>query len=234
MPIYQFKGLQQIVNAYINRGVPSFAVWYGKYLLFPYPCNNIEDGQQALTDFLESISKGSNVAYTLKVYEDLDNGKIKEKTQSDGSFLFYLESDEQKARSEDYKEQRISGNNEVISRLAAIEAKMEGGKIGSGELSTLDHIKDFCDTEAGKIAVPQIVGAIISMIMPGQQRSIPMQQPALGQISGITPNDGRITQAIVTLKKHDAKLDEHLEKLATLAETNPQGFQSMIAILDQM
>lgn len=66
------------------------------------------------------------------------------------------------------------------------------------------------------------------LAMPGRLGSVPpMENP-----SSEEEKAQRIGTAITTLAEQDPKLLEHLEKLATIAATNPRKFKGLLQILD--
>ena len=225
----QFKGEDKVLQAYINRGIPSFAIFLGSQLILPYPCDNIETGRAALSDFLQAISEGTNAVYTLKVYEDLDEkGKIKDKTPSDGSFNFQLWG--QNMSVYDGQQARINGMNEMVSRLSAIEKKLGDGP--EKEPTIYDHVLDFCETDVGKIVAPQLIGGVLRMLGMANNQPV-FNPPNLGAIRGI-PESDQLTNAIEVLKQYDPKLPEHLFKLAQLAKADPGQFAMLIMMIDKI
>lgn len=227
MPAIQFKGIDRVIQAYVDRGIPSFSIWCGSQFIISFVNDDIEEGRAKLDSFLNQLLEGStNAVYTLKVYEEVPGGKIKDKTPSDGSFNFQLNGPSMLAH--DAVQQRISGFSEFSSRLAAIEKALTPVK----EPTIYEHILDFCETDVGKIIAPQLIGGVLGML--GIGKTIAPALGSLGQIDPTSKQAERLHGAIERLKRCDTKLTEHLEKLAAIAEQNPQGFQGLLLMLDKM
>lgn len=80
----QFKGIDDVLQAYENRKVNAWAIFSGRQFI------NKGLDKATLEAFLMLLEE-STETYTLKVYEDVNTTKlIKEKTECDGSFNFVL------------------------------------------------------------------------------------------------------------------------------------------------
>src|SRR5262249_34048533 len=96
----QFYGIDPVVEAYLNKRTPAFALWCGKELQFRYDGTESEDvngvpsmeeGAQLLRAYLEAIYPGSTALYTLKTYDEIPPGtKIRPSTEYDTAFNFKL------------------------------------------------------------------------------------------------------------------------------------------------
>jgi len=104
----QFYGIDDVVQAYTNRGVPAFAIWCGKILNFRYdgyedwdPGEDenssgavgptLQEGEQVLRTYLEGLWPLTTATYTLRVYDELKPGqKIRPSTEYDTAFQFKI------------------------------------------------------------------------------------------------------------------------------------------------
>ena len=234
MSSIQIKGLDNVVAAYTNREVAPWSLWQGKQFMFKYEGEDINEGASQLEQTLQMLAQSSNAIYTLKVYEELGKGgKIKNNTPDDGSFNFKLNLDSQEITANQYS--TMNNRNEVLQRLAAIEEKLSNDEeeeeeqpqdYGLGMIGTI-----LTHPTIQPIATQFMLG-ILSKILPAGSQP-PANQPPAAAINGID-EDNVIEQAIETLQQHDDKLAEHLQKLAAMAEQNPQGFKFLLQTLDNI
>lgn len=247
----QFKGKQQVIDAFTNRGVDVWAVFQGKTLL------NKGEGVQELEAYLDLINRNESTAiYILKIYEDLDTPrKVKEKTEADGSFYFRLvdpnEKDGNYFSYRDATEQRFNELNEKFEQLllrldgANDEPDEEENSIGSiitGILQEPDKLEKLIGTFKGLFGIGQTLPAQIGNInildsgnpflspssTAGMTTPQQQQQPPANEQEKLS----RLAVAIDTLEKFDSDLVPHLEKLAKIASTNPVQFKTLIGMLD--
>lgn len=226
----QFRGLQDVLQAYVDRGVAAWALFQGKQFLVPCICDSVEEGQADLNTLLEKLQNGgTNAIYTLKVYEDIPGGKIKENTPSDGSFNFQLNGNNMTMY--EGKQQYVGSIAAIQSELSAIKRELQKKEGEPEELTTYDKVMGFVETPAGAMVLQTVLGAIF-----GQHRvsAPPPQTYRPSAINGVNDNDAQIKQAIDILKQHDEKLGEHLLKLSKIAIDNPQSFKMIVATIDSM
>lgn len=250
----QFRGKQQVLQAYQNREVDVWSVFAGKTLLTK------GTGFDELNDFLSMVEKNqSEATYILKVYEDItDPKKVKEKTEADGSFYFRL------VEPEIYEQRRYGFMQEYDARLTAMDEKFnmilerleqpaesneESGSIGSiitGILSDPDKLEKTIGVVKNLLGIgqaPQYPAQIgnVSILDSGNQFLSPsynaamsstQQQQEQQQPLSETEKLTRLAAAIDTLEKCDNNLVPHLEKLAKIASTNPAQFKTLIGMLD--
>ena len=101
----QFYGIDDVVEAYMNKRTPAFAIWCGKQLQFRYDGSTDDDnetdaepgeptmteGEQLLRQYLTSLWPLTTATYTLKTYDDLAPGqKIRPSTEYDTAFNFKI------------------------------------------------------------------------------------------------------------------------------------------------
>lgn len=226
----QFFGIEEVIDAYQARGVPSWALWIGNQFLFPCYTSSMEIGEAQLRTLLEKLEATNRPdCYKLKVYDDVKDGKIRDKTPSDGSFNFILsEYDEETDNYYKRKKGLISGAGDIaiLKRLEAIEQKVSGV---NETASVYDKIMDFAETDAGKMVVGHLLGAIFKT--PGASNIM------RGAISGINQGEAKemsYQDAMIILKSADDRLEDHLIKLAKVAQANPMLFKTIISSLENM
>lgn len=232
MQSVQFRGVDTVLEAYQRREVAAWSIWQGKQYMFKYEGSDISEGANQLHEVLKMLSNATNAIYTLKVYEDLKKGaKIKSNTPDDGSFNFRLNMDTQEITMAQYT--RTNNSNELLSRLTAIEAKLQADDEEEEEepnrLGMIGHILEH--PVLGQLAA----GFLGKILAPAQQ----VPALAAGRIAGLPeataqPTAPDLSNAVAVLLQHDPKLAEHLGKLAALATNNPQSFQFLLQTLDNM
>lgn len=227
-----FKGIDNILNAYEQRNVAAWSLWQGSQFLFKYEGTNISEGAQALNDILDRLAQSSNAIYTLKVYEELPGGKIKDKTPHDGSFNFRLNVDSQEITNSQYG--AIRNQNAILEKLERLEQRMnekeeEGGDEPENKLGLIGEILN--DPGVSQIVQP-LIGPLLNKLfgLAGVTPQMPMRS-----ISGISDEAAAtLNEAIRILKDADPKLPEHLMKLATLSKESPDSFKFLLQTLDGM
>lgn len=235
----QFRGKDQVLQAFSARSVPVWGIWQDKTLQFK------GEGEEDLRTFLTMLAEGgSKAVYTLKIFEDITDPKeVKEKTEADGSFNFQLYQYDSDGEEEGGKYGETNRKNRLFQRLEAIENKING----IGEADDVPEFSDVIRDEViGVIQNPeklvQWVSIIKGLFTPGinnQQQQ--HYQPALASIGKIETEttlsmteqekQNRLISAITILENADPKLLEHLEKLAMMAQDNPAKFKMLIGML---
>lgn len=249
----QFRGKQQVIQAFENRGCDIWAVFQGKTLL------NKGEGIDELDAYLDLVSQNDSAAiYILKIYEDLESKKqVKEKTEADGSFYFRLhERDELTGERFGYNERRHKELEEkmnlILARLDQDEEEPEPEEQPNSIGSIINGI--LTDPER----LEKMIGIVKNLITPSQA----LPAPHIGNVNVLSGQDSaslspsnfqpmnqqqqttqtqsmseeqklqRLALAIDTLEKFDSDLVPHLEKLAKIAATNPAQFKTLISMLD--
>lgn len=223
----QFIGSDAVLKACENRNCPAWSLWQGRQFMFKHDASTVDDAINALQEVLEMIGESTNAIYTLKVYEDLKPGtKIKENTPADGSFNFRLNNPEQMITNSQYSRQ--VGMNQVLSELNAIKLQLAEKEEEEEEEET--------DTEKtlgkiGDLMNNPVVMQLASMFLG---KTIQLPAPAPGSLGNVGDQETKIKNALVVLKEHDARLGDHLEKLAAIAVSKKESFLFLINTLDQM
>jgi len=221
----QFKSKEGIMQAFQGVEVDAWSVWQHKQLLFK------GIGDQDLSAFLDMLAENStNAVYTVKWYEDItDKKQIKDNTPCDGSLNFKLNADGQEINQSQYGV--VKYNNELVSRINGMEEKFNllldkfEGESEEPE-NKLGIIGDIIGHPSIAPLLPQLLSVVLGI------NNQPQPQQYTPAIVGNVPEDKRLTEAIQRLKIYDSKLADHLMKLATIAETDPNTFAMVMQTLD--
>lgn len=236
----QFKGVESVLDAFESRKVPAWGLFQDRTFLFKYEGENMEEATDFLSGILEKLSRSSNAIYTLKVYEDLNGQKIKEKTESDGSFNFRLNDENQEITNSQYA--RMGSLNGIAERLEAIESRLTD-KEGEEKPHKLGLLGEILQDENLGPVVANAMGSILQSILPAlMPKAKPAHQPTTTNpnfaeirpagIAGIAEDELQINKAISILRKADDRLPEHLLKLAAISQKDPATFQILLSTLD--
>ncbi len=226
----QFTSPEAVLQAYLNRNCAAWSIWQGKQFMFKYDGNTVEEGQAQLIEILGVLAESSNAIYTLKVYEDFNGKKIKENTPCDGSFNFKLNAENQLITNSQYT--RLGNTNQLLTEVAAMreELRLLREEREEGE-------EDETESALGKIGAlinNPVVMQLAQMIF-GAKAGAPSQLAiSSGSIGNVPNQDEEIKKAIEVLKSKDARIAEHLTKLATIATTQPASFDFLLKSLDSL
>jgi len=232
----QLIGKRQVIEAYRNLDVDVWAIFQYKSLMTK------GTGDAMLEQFLEMLSvNAAGAIYTLKVYEDLDDPKqVKEKTEASASLNFKLSNQDFAEDGSPVYMNRME-NQRLYNEIQGLKKQIE--EMGTyKEPETLEQAAIGLLGNPGELAT--LVMAVKELFRPAQAQApaLQYQQPAsVGTIHSavkveqLTENDRqRLANALDILGQKDAKIIEHLEKLANLAKNNPSQFQLLLMTLDNM
>ncbi len=246
----QFRGLENALQAYVNKDVACWSIWQGKQML--------DKGKDAetLRAFLELLeASDSEAIYTVRVYEDIeDPKKIKSTTADDGSFNFRLNEPNQlpvKFRG-GYERGGYGKGNSLEERFEELEEKISGfidaqtNPPANPEEDTLqgaligllkdpDKLGKFIDVTKnllGQNVQPSYVGNVNRL--SDSTASLSPSNNGAASASNVSAEEKlkRLGAAIDTLEKADPELIPHLEKLAKVATENPRQFLQLISMID--
>jgi len=240
----QFRGVEQVMQAFENRDVDAWSMWQGKQFLFK------GYGEADLRAILESIAVNStNAIYTIRVYETINDVKnIKEKSECDGSFNFRLDDERQEITGAQYS--RFTQNNSVFNRLAAIEEKLNNPPPADDdeEEETIGSVAiDIMKNPDKALKWAEVIRNIFSFNQPQQPPGSVRHLPISTTIQQQPASMGNVTQPAKELTEQELeRLDKvtdllflkdpdflvHLEKLAQIAENNPKKFKSLLTMLE--
>lgn len=167
---FDFKGKDQVINAYELNGVGPWAIFSGREIMFQSTDRDVNTSADMLDKVLtQMIEAGGSGDYRLRIYDELPTGKkINSSTPANYGFNFMLLSDEEFERTTGRTLGSGSQIGQVLDRLAAIEAR-------------------FQESEDQEIPEPeskmqQAIGAIIQR--PDVQNFL--LQKVFGLVNGIT------------------------------------------------
>jgi len=225
----QLIGKNAVLSRFGKSDAESWALYQGKQFIVGGVGGELLD--EWLSDF---DAAGSTATYTLRIY-DIDGAPTSSTGNTDyvACINFKL--------NDAYEGWGIAGHsNKLMDRIGALEKQLkereEDKDDGSTDLNSI--IMGWLNDP---VKLGQVAGAIRQMIGGGGS-----VQPALigatpvQTISGfgaaVEQSDdvklARIAAALDKLEKRDPKLIDHLEKLASLAETDPGMFTAVISKLD--
>jgi hypothetical protein len=229
----QFRSAEDVVAAYENMGVPMFAIWAGKQLLFPFEGDNVEDGVAFLEELLPKLAHSAGI-YMFCVYKHTGKDGICNTTPYNASFNFQLNRlrDEEGRYLNNYSP---SMGNELISKVEALSIQnnlimQELAELRSGGVDE-DEVEGKVGAIERLLNHPIVTGMLSKMF----GEIAPAMPPAgAAQKTGIAgvDEDKRIEAAVNELKKVDPELPAHLEKLARVAKVDAAGFKMLLAYLD--
>ena len=221
----QILGLENVMQAFENKGAVKWSCWQGRTMNEYYDGNDPEESAEKLRGWLQMISGYSKAIYTLKFYGD-DVENIRSNTPDSGGFNFRLYDDE----SEVYPSRRVSG--------------VAMGYGGSGALAgCLEKLTERLEGIERKIAgplpekepEPELWEKLLDnpLIVAGCAKILGID-PELFKAAQVAGPVGSLENSIEILQRHDPELESHLHKLATLAQNNPQQFKMLVGMLDKM
>lgn len=248
-----FRGVEATVDAYeLNRIGPWAVLSQGKILCSSSDVtdDDIELGAEQLEGFLEMMKKhGSQAVYELQVYRlGTGNVEINSKTPYSRSIPFSLfENPEQGVSNQDNRmftlltemqlqikalqEQAAARDMEVDDEPQDDGTVM--GKIGSMAMGIL---------ERPDVQQAIAIGAVnlVKKIVPNMGNTQRMQESEGRRVAGVEQGYvnlldqaqiAKVHAAITRLSAKDAKLGDHLEKLAEIAEQQPNKYSMALNFL---
>lgn len=230
--VVHFNGIDGVVNAFIKKGIPYYAIISDKEILHSnQEPMEIEEAADQMREFLEMLTPSGNHVYSLKIYNEPPAGGITEKTPPNFGLKFRLfELPTSSAEWVNSKlERRISGqqpSNEIISRLAAIEQKLQDQDIEEeDEEEEEPQPQGLMGMINGIVERPEIQAALMGWIAKIIQPTTPAPT---GAIAGIP---GSLEDSLSILKSADPDLESDLALLAKLAKENPAQFNFLLSML---
>lgn len=224
--IVQFIGKDAVMQAFSNRDVEAWSIFLYKQFIHKGV------GAGDLHAFLSMIEGGSNAIYTLKVYEDIEDAKkIKEKTEADGSYNFRLDGEGMSVGA--FQQSKLLFDKQASDRLKLIEDKLN--EEPEEEEETIGSI--VSNIIRDPVKTMQWVEIIKYIFSPGTATANAEPFKQIAQMGNTVPptNDDkldRIEAALDTLGRNDAKICEHLEKLAQISVKNPSKFKMLLSALE--
>jgi hypothetical protein len=221
----QIIGRQNVLDRYERLGAESWAIYQGKQFIVG------GNDSTALDEWLTTFEQtGTTATYYLRTY-DYKEVPTSSNGNSDYTACIAFKVVDM------YEGNGIAGQNvKLMERIGALEKKLDEQKDQQPEAEGLESVIMGWLEEPEKLA--QIAGAV-RMIM-GKEPIAVEPVKAIGTTQGppVTPitQDGerlsKLTSALDRLDQADKKLVDHLVKLASLADTDPELFRSIISKLD--
>jgi hypothetical protein len=238
-----FRGLKQVMKAYMANEIAAWSIWCGKSMPFRYEGDDLTEGGQQLKQAINMLKEGgSEAGYQLRVYDHLPSGKILSNTPDNGSFSFGLF---------DYDGEKSPYQQRTNSVLGAVNDKLEAFQAAWME-KILDKVKQDEEEEAqpakpggmmgfvgAMLDNPQIQGMLMQKIfgwlnpgerMPGAIGGIDQGQPA-EPVSVSQEQLDKLNEAIDILIAHDPNIGDHLQKIARIARDEPGKYKMFAAML---
>ena len=222
------RGTDKALQYYQEEGTPIFALYEGAAK--DPVCHNlkgkfddIEESMELIKKYFNYITPDPRTKYVIKFWDERPQFDAKGKLTStpDGSLRFITNNDEEVAEYINGYQQRVgSYNNEILSRLSAIETKMN-----EPDEEEEEHKPDFI---SGIVSNPEIQNMIVGYIGMIVDRLIPLKKTVA--INGVTDNN-KMQIALEILQRHDPELDNDLFLLATMAENDPGQFEFLLKML---
>ena len=228
-------GLESVMQRFELYGCKAFSVWQGKQLKFVCDeMDSMDDAAEFLNLNLQGIHPLSTALYEIRIYKEVPEKGIDQKTPIRGSFTFKMNTGLSDATAGNYN----AGNNQVLDfykqqtktlqeRLDNLEQKQLAG-IGAADddqeedpqLRKISGIVDLIDSSPFLQKVATDMMGIFKNIFPGQQGNA---QPMSAQISGIDiskdkPGQEKIQDVVAALIDASTP-EESRRKLEVLAES---------------
>lgn len=229
----QFKNKDQVLNAYQNNKIDTWAIFCGRELFTRG--SDIDE----LTSALDLLEDGaSNSVYTLRVYSGLNSNQVKSNTPNDGGFNFRLNGENMEVTNGQYM--TFIKTNELQSKISGLEKKIEELQSELDESETPNKLGKI-----GEILDHPLIGKILENVamtylqkwipggIPGNQPAPAPPRPVMSAVGNIA-NNRELVEALERLQKHDDKLTEHMVKLAHIAENDAVTFTYIMSSLDKL
>lgn len=229
-------GLDAALEFYAAHGTPFAALYVGKpasghgNILFQNWSGKYEDVDDVINvirDRFDGTGTDDRTRYYLTWYDEkpvMNAAKRIPMDRASQSVQFVTATADQLQRFG--SSMMISGtNNEVLSRLSAIEQKLT---------ETDDDEPEANDTQnvIGQIIQnPAIMNVIQGLIMRAVDKLIPVNAAANAGIAGMPEDSDKLATALEILKNADPQLENDLMLLAQLAVNDPAQFQFLLKML---
>jgi hypothetical protein len=238
-----FRGINQVVAAYCKNDMASWAIWNGKEMMFAHSSDDIEDGKNVLLAILKELYEGGSEAqFSLKVYEDIgEKDKIRSNTPWDRSFGFTLYGGEDYSP---YQQGRRGYAAEADEKIKLLQLEIDDLKLALADAEEPEEKPEGINgLISGIMEMPGIKQALAAKLAGFINQVIPFGQPAA--IAGLPSSDpgkpipsllnpdqqGKVQQAINILCTKDAKLGDHLMKIAEISLNNIKQYNGLVAML---
>jgi len=218
----QLIGKKALIAHYQELDAESWALFQGKQFIVG-GCG-VESLDSWLTSFTETASTAT---YSLRVY---DSDQPPTSSTAGGDYIACLSF----KVIDQYEGHGIAGHsNKLMERLGAIEDRLKEREQETDEEPQGDGLNSII---MGWLEDPVKLGQIVGAVRQAMGLATPGAQAigSTGQVERITDEQdiARLEKALDKLGEKDAKLIDHLDKLAKLADSDPALFQSVISKID--
>ena len=238
-------GTDAALAYYTEHGTPWYALYNGKPTArhgnvmmqnWRGKLEDIEECAQHIRDRFADTGIDGKTRYTLAWWDD--KPRMSKGTPDDppaGSVVFvcatYDQIEEKINGVMAYRERVGYANNELVSRLAAIEAKLneepeEEPEVNANQAAIM-----------GALQNPAVMQAIQVMMMRLIDRVLPTQAPGPVKLAGAPVMDPptfdmeKLNAALSILKDADPNLEDDLLRLAEIAQQDPGQFSFLLKML---
>jgi len=238
----QFTEAKDVVQAYLSNEVPAFSIRNKEQLLFTYKGNDLNEGAELLTGFLNLLKNSSGI-YALCVYEKLSADKrITNKTEYDGSFNFRFQDQIQAQGAAYYSREVMSELNALKEEIRQLKEEKEQGDDEEKPSEILGAIGEFVNTPVGA----QLVGLLLEKVVGWVDKKEPEKKlpeantEGLKAVSGVHVDyisvdvEKQMEKDLQKLCHHSKDFPDLLHKLALLAEKKPFQFNLYAGMLRTM
>lgn len=242
MPAIQFYGIEQVMQAAENFGCPAWSIIIEGNMFTKFEGGSMEESLNLLQEVLEALERTkSDGIYTIKFFEVGKDGtvKINAKTVCDGgSFKFKLITPEQREMGMGNIGSSFGMLREMQQEIKELKAQLLEKE---NELADAEREENIGTVVMDLLKQPQQLAAVVGMFRQILNPSASVGhippfaatvQPDAISVQQTEDKADRIGEAIDTLDAVDPRLTEHLEKLADLAKTDPNGFNQLLSLLD--
>lgn len=226
-----YHGIEKIMAAFKQNDMPYYSVQWkeGKKVLSLSFNNTIEDMDAAaekLQNYLMSLNHASGDEYYLQLWEDAPEKKLRIE-DGDCTYKFVLRQlpytpEQYEERNQQYAENRANKWNELMTRLSAIEEKInepeEEEEEEEEQLSMAGIVNQLIQKPEIQTALMGYIGNLFTK-QPMAVAGVPDQQV------------NSLEQSLQTLAKHTQNLEGDLKLLADMAEKNPTQFKFLLSML---
>ncbi len=225
----QFRKAADVVTAYEQMNLPTFAIWCGSELQFPFEPETVDEGAGYLRELLVKL-KQSAAIYTLRIYKGSISEEVDSKTPYRCSFNFQLRRvGEEYIDGSDSPGYHGAGSDPALAeQVRNLTSAVEALTAAKGEEDEEDNKLGMVGTILNHDKLGPLVTGLLSNMINGTTK-----EPAkLGAVPG--EDSTLLDQALAILKRHDPALGQHLFKLAQIAEQKPDVFKMILTNLGMM
>lgn len=243
------NNLEQLIDNFTEGGAPYFVIMDGRNICQGKnsEADDVHEAAERLKRFVRNLPEDSKSIYKIYCFEKLPHGKFQGEVKKviangDHDLLLTYCAWQPKEISPETVEARAVARYQAQQEREQMRAEIAEIKQLLMKKAIEENEED--DEEVEAQAEPNnILGALMNN--PQMQSVIsaslaamvskffnPSGQPtAVAGVPGDDEEAERISQAIDRLKVYDAELAAHLEKLATMAETNTTQFKTLLNFL---